>query len=52
MLLVLLACFMVCVTLTAMGIMMALLALLWRQINSLVNILSTLFQFLAGLHVI
>ena len=48
MLLVLLACFMVCVTLTAMGIMMALLALLWRQVSSIVNILSTLFQFLAG----
>lgn len=48
MLLVLLACGMVCVTLTAMGIMIAVLALLWRQINSIVNILSTLFQFLAG----
>jgi ABC-2 type transport system permease protein len=48
MLLILLACLMVCVTLTAMGIMIALLALLWRQITSIVNILSMLFQFLAG----
>lgn len=48
MLLVLLACIMVCITLTAMGIMMALLALLWRQVSSIVNILSMLFQFLAG----
>ncbi len=48
MLLILLACLMVCVTLTAMGIMIALLALLWRQVTSIINILSTLFQFLAG----
>ena len=48
MLLVLLACIMVCITLTAMGIMLALLALLWRQVSSIVNILSMLFQFLAG----
>ncbi len=45
---ILLTCLMVCVTLTAMGIMVALLALLWRQISSIVNILSMLFQFLAG----
>jgi ABC-2 type transport system permease protein len=48
MLFILVACLMVCVTLTALGIMIALLALLWRQINSVVGILSTLFQFLAG----
>jgi ABC-2 type transport system permease protein len=48
MLMVLLVCIVVAITLTAMGIMIALLALLWRQVNSIANILGVLFEFLAG----
>ncbi|MBN1993554.1 MAG: ABC transporter permease [Anaerolineae bacterium] len=48
MLMVLLVCMLVGVTLTAMGIMIALLALLWRQVNSIANVLGVLFEFLAG----
>jgi ABC-2 type transport system permease protein len=48
MLMALLVCGVVCVTLSAMGIMFALLVLLWRQVNSLVEILGILFEFLAG----
>ena len=45
---VLLACVVVAITLTAMGIMVALLALLWRQVNSIANVVGVLFEFLAG----
>lgn len=48
MLMVLLVCIVVAITLTAMGIMIALLALLWRQVNSIASILGMLFEFLAG----
>jgi ABC-2 type transport system permease protein len=48
MLMALLVCALACVTLSAMGIMFSLLALLWRQVNSLMDILSMLFEFLAG----
>ena len=48
MLMVLLVCIIVAITLTAMGIMIALLALLWRQVSSIANILGVLFEFLAG----
>lgn len=48
MLMILLVCMMSAVTLTAMGIMIALLALLWRRVGSIVNVLAMLFEFLAG----
>jgi len=48
MFLILLACFMVLIALTAMGIMIALLALLWRQVGSVAQVLSILFEMLAG----
>lgn len=48
MLMALLVCGIVCITLSAMGIMFALLVLLWRQVNSLLEILGLLFEFLAG----
>jgi ABC-2 type transport system permease protein len=48
MLMVLLACATVLSALTAMGIMIALLALLWRQVGSIANLLGTLFELLAG----
>ncbi len=48
MLMVLLVCIVVAITLTAMGIMIALLALLWRQVNSIANVVGVLFEFLAG----
>ena len=48
MLMVLLACIVVAITLTAMGIMIALLALLWRQVSSIASVLGVLFEFLAG----
>jgi ABC-2 type transport system permease protein len=48
MLMVLLVCIVMAITLTAMGIMIALLALLWRQVNSIASILGMLFEFLAG----
>jgi ABC-2 type transport system permease protein len=44
----LLACAAVLVSLTAMGIMISLLALVWKQVNSIVSILGILFEMLAG----
>jgi ABC-2 type transport system permease protein len=48
MLMVLLACAAILVALLAMGIMVALLALLWRQINSAIQIIGILSEMLAG----
>lgn len=48
MLLVLVAGGVVLVALTALGIMIALLALLWRQVGALVTVLSILFELLSG----
>jgi ABC-2 type transport system permease protein len=48
MLMVLLACFAILIALLAMGIMVALLALLWRQIDSAVQIIGILSEMLAG----
>ena len=45
---ILLACLVVLISLTAMGIMIALLALLWRQVNSVAQVLGILFEMLAG----
>ena len=45
---VLLACVVVLVALTAMGIMIALLALVWRQVGSIAQVLGILFEMLAG----
>jgi ABC-2 type transport system permease protein len=47
-LLILLICATALVGLTAMGVMIALLALLWRQVNSIAQVLGMLFEFLAG----
>lgn len=44
----LLACLLVLVALTAMGIMIALLALLWRQVGSIASVLGILFELVAG----
>jgi ABC-2 type transport system permease protein len=44
----LLACGMVLVSLTAMGIMIALLALVWKQVGSIASVLGILFELLAG----
>jgi len=51
MLMVLLACLLVLIALTAMGIMIALLALLWRQVTSIAQVLGILFEMLAGAYV-
>ena len=48
MLMVLLACIVVLISLTAMGIMVGLLALLWRQVTSIAQVLGILFEMLAG----
>ncbi len=48
MLMILLACAIVLVALTAMGIMIALLALLWRQVGSVAQVMGILFEMLAG----
>lgn len=45
---VLVAGIVVLVALTALGIMIALLALLWRQVGALVAVLSILFEMLSG----
>lgn len=45
---ILAACLVVMVTLMAFGTMIALLGLLWRQVNSIVGVISLLFEFLAG----
>jgi ABC-2 type transport system permease protein len=47
-LMILLACVMVLVSLTALGIMISLLALLWRQVGAIANVLGILFEMLAG----
>jgi len=47
MLMILLACITVLIALTAMGIMIALLALLWRQVGSIAQVLGILFEMLA-----
>jgi ABC-2 type transport system permease protein len=47
-LLMLLTSAMVLVSLTAMGIMIGLLALLWRQVGSIASVLGILFEMLAG----
>lgn len=47
-LLILGSCALVLVALTAMGIMISLLALLWRQVGSIASVLGILFEFLAG----
>jgi ABC-2 type transport system permease protein len=44
----LLVCAAVLVSLTAMGIMISLLALVWKQVNSIVSILGIMFEMLAG----
>lgn len=46
--LMLLACALVLVSLTAMGIMIALLAIIWRQVGSVASVLGILFEMLAG----
>ena len=48
MLMVLLVCLGVLVTLMAMGIMVALLGLLWRQVGSVAQVIGMMFEFLAG----
>jgi ABC-2 type transport system permease protein len=48
MVMVLFACVIVLVALTAMGVMIALLALLWRQVGSIAQVLGILFEMLAG----
>ncbi len=48
MLMVLLVCLTVLVTLVAMGIMISLLGLLWRQVNSIAEVLNISFELLAG----
>ena len=45
---ILFVCATVLVALTAMGVMIALLALLWRQVGSIAQVLGILFEFLAG----
>ncbi|MBV7339078.1 ABC transporter permease [Chloroflexi bacterium TSY] len=47
----LLASLFVLVALTAMGILIALLALLWRQVGALVAVLSILFEMLSGAYI-
>lgn len=47
-LLMLAACALVLTALTAMGVMIALLALLWRQVGSIASVLGILFEMLAG----
>lgn len=48
MLMVLLVCLTVLVTLVAMGIMIALLGLIWRRARSIGSLIGLLFEFLAG----
>ena len=45
---ILLVCAVMLVALTAMGVMIALLALLWRQVGSIAQVLGMLFEFLGG----
>lgn len=45
---ILLACFAVLVTLMALGTLIALLGLLWRQVASIMGVMGLIFEFLAG----
>jgi ABC-2 type transport system permease protein len=47
-LLILAVCLVVLVTIVAFGVMIALLALLWRQVGSIVQVIGILFELLAG----
>jgi ABC-2 type transport system permease protein len=47
-LMVLLTCAVILVALTAMGVMIALLALLWRQVDSIAQVLGVLFEMIGG----
>jgi ABC-2 type transport system permease protein len=47
-LMIALACGLILTALTAMGIMIALLALIWRQVGSIAQVLGILFEMLAG----
>ncbi|MFN2109197.1 MAG: ABC transporter permease [Anaerolineae bacterium] len=47
-LMVLLACAVILVALTAMGVMVALLALLWRQVDSIAQVLGVMFEMIGG----
>ena len=46
--LMLLSCALVLVSLTAMGILIALLALVWKQVGSIASVLGILFELVAG----
>lgn len=46
--LMLTACIVVLISLTAMGIMIALLAIIWRQVGAVATLLGILFEMLAG----
>lgn len=46
--LMLLACLLVLVSLTAMGIMISILALVWKQVGSVASVLGILFELVAG----
>ena len=48
MLMVLLVCFAVMLVLISIGVMIALLGLIWRQVGAFVQILAILFEFLSG----
>jgi ABC-2 type transport system permease protein len=47
-LLVLLVCTAILIALTAMGVMIALLALLWRQVDSIAQVLGIMFEMIGG----
>jgi ABC-2 type transport system permease protein len=47
-LMVLLACAAILIALTAMGVMVALLALLWRQVDSVAQVLGIMFEMIGG----
>jgi len=48
MVLILLVCIITLVTLTAMGVMVGLLAILWQRVTSIVGVLERMFEFLSG----
>jgi len=45
---ILLVCIATLVSLTAMGVMIGLLAILWQQVTSIVGVLERMFEFLSG----
>ena len=47
-LMVLLTCAVIMVALTAMGVMVGLLALLWRQVDSIAQVLGVMFEMIGG----